>query len=183
MLPVFTPLAKTSASSRTHNLVWLWPHRAAGVATASAWLVVGCCHPKTNLDQGNVFWKWWKSLRKFWKWTFKKMVRVMKVDDNQGIYNSFALNIGETPWEFHSKIRYCPPRRSSVGPSLGMLCGSDKKPSTKIPSWNFVGKNLRFLSVEIGTWAVWVGLLFLSAKYEKTCAMHWSCGHVAMSSH
>jgi hypothetical protein len=81
----------------------------------------------------------------------KKMVRVMKVDGNQGIYNSFALNIGETPWEFHSKIRCCPPRRSSVGPSLGMLCGSDKKPSTKIPSWNFVGKNLRFLSVEIGT--------------------------------
>jgi hypothetical protein len=28
-----------------------------------------------------------------------------------------------------------------------------------------------------------VGLFFLSAKYEKTCAMHWSCGHVAMSSH
>ena len=33
----------------------IWPHRAAGVATASAWLVVGCCHPKTNLDWGSDF--------------------------------------------------------------------------------------------------------------------------------
>lgn len=89
------------------------------------------------------------------------MVRVMKVDGNQGIYNSFALNIGETPWEFHSKIRYCPPRRSSVGPSLGMLCGSDKShPRRYLPgilSEKISGFYQLKLEHELSGWFFFVG--------------------------
>ena len=151
MLPVFTPLAKTSTSSRTTTWCDFGLTELQALQRQALGSSLGVVTPRPTWIREMFFGNDEKVYGNFGNGHLKKMVRVMKVDGNQGIYNSFALNIGETPWEFHSKIRCCPPRRSSVGPSLGMLCGSDKKPSTKIPSWNFVGKNLRFLSVEIGT--------------------------------